>query len=102
MNPFEEISNKVGSKVEVTHKGKWSDAPSWAKWLAQSADGTWEWFSTKPKPRNFGLYVAGTFVVSGKGKSETIKSGDGKYYITRPNPNWRKTIEKRPTGAERK
>lgn len=30
-------------------KPKWASAPDWAKWLARDTDGTWHWFSSKPK-----------------------------------------------------
>ncbi len=80
----------------LTYDKSWEEAPDWAKWKAQSADGTWEWFSTKPRACDFGLYVKGTFMPSGKGKKEIIKSGDGNRYFTRPNPEWRKTVSKRP------
>lgn len=76
-----------------TYDADWSEAPEWAKWKAQSADGTWEWFSTKPKAYDFGLYVKGTFMPSGKGKKEVI--GGGTRYWSTPNPDWRKTVEKR-------
>jgi hypothetical protein len=26
----------------------WIDAPEWAQWLAQDADGIWHWFDEKP------------------------------------------------------
>ena len=100
-NPFNEMSNKLNTNIGFSTKGKWADAPDWARWIAQSADGTWEWFSTKPQPHNFGLYVVGTFMPSGKGKKETIMSGDGKYYFSKQNPNWRGTVEKRPKEKEK-
>lgn len=90
---------EIDGSIGVTYDSSWNDAPGWAKWKAQSADGTWEWFSTKPKAYDFGLYVKGTFMASGKGVKETIKSG-GSHYLTRPNPNWRKTIEKRPSPSD--
>ena len=27
---------------------RWRDAPEWARWLTQSADGTWWWHKNKP------------------------------------------------------
>lgn len=78
-----------------TYRGDWQEAPKWANWKAQDADGTWKWFSTKPKPHNFGLYVKGTFLATGKGKEEIIGSENATHYLTTPNPSWRKTIEKR-------
>lgn len=87
---------EVTGHIGVTYKSSWDNAPSWARWRAQSADGTWEWFSTKPQPHDFGLYVVGTFMPSGKGKKESIHTG-GSHYMTKPNKEWRKTIEKRPT-----
>lgn len=29
-------------------KPDWKDAPEWANYLAQDADGTWQWFSKEP------------------------------------------------------
>ena len=31
-------------------KPDWSDAPEWADYLAQDANGTWYWYEGKPKP----------------------------------------------------
>lgn len=75
-------------------KPEWSNAPEWAKWLAQSADGIWDWFETKPKACNFGLYANGTFMCAGNGRKECASKE--KYIVTSPNKEWRKTIEKRP------
>ena len=98
------IAKEKGIKIEgtigVTHDTTWQNAPDWAKWKAQSADGTWAWFSTKPEPHNFGLYVIGTFMPSGNGKYENIKSTNGSHYLTQPNPKWKQTITKRPLTKE--
>ena len=93
-----EMSKKLGKKITIgaTHDSSWDEAPDWARWKAQSADGTWEWFSTKPKGYNFGLYVSGTFMASGKGKKEVIGLDGKTHYTTRPNPEWRGTVSKRP------
>lgn len=29
-------------------KPDWKDAPEWANWLAQDADGEWNWFQFEP------------------------------------------------------
>lgn len=100
MKPELDEKELVGARIGQTYDGGWEEAPSWAKWKAQDADGTWSWFGTKPKPHNFGLYVSGTFMPTGKGEKETIKTGSGVYYLTNPNPSWRKTISKRPTAAK--
>lgn len=86
----------IDGVIGVTHDSEWDNAPDWAKWKAQSADGSWEWFSTKPQPHNFGLYVVGTFMPSGKGQKETIRTNTGSHYMSRPNPEWRSTVSKRP------
>ena len=31
-------------------KPSWKNAPAWAKWLAQDADGTWYWYEFRPEP----------------------------------------------------
>jgi hypothetical protein len=92
-----EFSKRTGYQATINVSGKpsWDNAPEWAKWLAQSADGIWDWFETKPKAYNFGLYVKGTFMCAGKGKKECATKGT--HILTRPNKEWRKTIEKRPT-----
>lgn len=30
-------------------KPSWSDAPSWAMWLAQNEDGQWWWYESEPQ-----------------------------------------------------
>lgn len=36
------VTNTVGFKPS------WESAPSWAKWLAMDANGTWFWYKNKP------------------------------------------------------
>jgi len=31
-------------------KPEWKDAPKWANWLAQDANGDWYWYKEKPEP----------------------------------------------------
>ena len=98
MNELETIfKEKFGQNKTLGFSSKvdWSEAPHWANWCAQSADGMWDWFSTKPKAYDFGLYVKGSFMASGKGKQESMSSTT--HIVTRPNPDWKKTIEKRPS-----
>lgn len=73
----------------------WVNSPDWAKWCAQDADGCWSWFSTKPQPYDFGLYVKGTFMPYGKGIKKNMS--EATHIMTNPNKNWRSTVEKRPT-----
>ena len=82
--------------IGIARDGDWSQAPEWAKWKAQDAEGIWSWFSTKPQPYNFGLYANGTFLASGKGKKEQVDKGYT-HYLSTPNKDWRKTVSKRPT-----
>jgi len=35
-------------------KPDWKDAPEWARWLAMDDDGSWWWYSIRPK--NYGAY----------------------------------------------
>lgn len=30
-------------------KPNWKDAPGWAQWLAQDADGVWYWYESQPR-----------------------------------------------------
>lgn len=36
------------------NKPDWKDAPEWAEWLAQDADGAWWWFQNEPEQRGGG------------------------------------------------
>ena len=80
--------------LSTSRQPDWSQAPEWAKWLAQDKDGVWSWFSTKPEPHNFGLYANGTFLASRKGKKESYSKTT--FTLTSINENWRKTVVKRP------
>lgn len=67
----------------------WEDAPDWAEWLAQDADGFWAWFRREPRLGHNEDWVVGeqtalpTWSKAGKGQT---------------NPNWRTTLERRPEG----
>ena len=62
-------------------KPSWKDAPEWAMWLAQDADGEWCWCENKPSAVVWYWYPDGHF-------SSACES--------KPNPNWRNTLEARP------
>ena len=61
-------------------KPAWKDAPVWAMWLAQDADGEWCWCENKPSAARSYWYPHGHF-------SSACES--------KPNPNWRNTLEAR-------
>ena len=63
-------------------KPDWKDAPDWANWLAQDADGIWGWFSSMPDAMDT-CWV-------GLGKWAECVYTDGR------NPNWRDTLEQPP------
>lgn len=64
----------------------WDDAPEWANWLAQDSNGWWYWFEIEPYQEeacwNFG----------GDEEYDRIRAIDAI-----PNPNWRNTLQSRPT-----
>jgi hypothetical protein len=55
----------------------WADAPEWAKYKAQDANGSWYWFSDEPDMESRQWY-------SGKMLE--------RYIVSEPNPNWRTTL----------
>ena len=60
-------------------KPKWKDAPDWANWLAQNADGGWCWFEKEPYASLGKNWIGG-------GMSTKVVVID----------NWHDIIEKRP------
>lgn len=70
------------SVVEAEGKPSWDDAPKWAQWLAQDHNGAWDWHEDKPE--SFGS------VWNQGGMVAEASWGDA-------NPNWRNTLEQRPT-----
>lgn len=65
-------------------KPDWKDAPEWAEWVAQDADGTWWFYGYKPRP-----WLGMCWMTSHPmGRQHPHKS--------EPNKNWRKTLENRP------
>jgi len=78
--------------ISTSRKPDLTEAPEWARWLAQDKDGCWAWFSTKPQPHNFGLYANGTFLASDKGKKEGCSKTT--HTLTTPNKDWKKSVIK--------
>ena len=74
------VSAESGS-VASGNKPQWKDAPQWAMWLAQDADGEWCWCEKKPSAVVWYWYPDGHF-------SSACES--------KPNPDWRNTPEARP------
>jgi len=63
-------------------KPSWIDAPEWANYLAQDADGQWYWFEDKPElKRGLALWINR----SGVAKKAEVR-----------NVDWRSTLEQRP------
>lgn len=65
-------------------KPHWSDAPVWAKWLAQDSDGEWFWYSEKPNLKT--------------GKAGWIERAGSHYEWARKTPNYEpfeNTLEQR-------
>lgn len=65
-------------------KPSWDDAPEWAQWLSQGADGAWKFHSTRPKFFDGWGWLSTCL-------DKQIFAGHGK-----PNPRWHETLESRP------
>jgi hypothetical protein len=65
-------------------KPSWDDAPEWAQWLSQGADGAWKFHSTRPKFFDGWGWLSTCL-------DKQIFAGHGK-----PNPRWHETLEQRP------
>lgn len=78
----------MGQKIA---KPSWENAPEWAKWLAQDADGEWCWFRHKPLKESEPAIWNNDINLSVKDETQWRRAGESK-----PNENWRRTLEKRP------
>lgn len=59
----------------------WTQAPSWARYAAMDANGTWMWYVDKPAPRNARWYA-----------------DTGGFESFNPCPvHWTQTLTERPT-----
>jgi hypothetical protein len=70
-------------------KPHWVDAPEWAQWLGQDADGQWWWHEFRPKPESF----------TERGEPEFWHSVNSQYDWARSTPvkgDWKETLEHRP------
>ncbi|MNJ40044.1 hypothetical protein D3C77_349290 [compost metagenome] len=73
----------TGHKDEIPHGlPSWDDAPEWANWLGQCADGGWEFYEDEPVAKN-------DYWEHAKKGARTQMSGE-------PNSDWRNTLQKRP------
>jgi hypothetical protein len=36
----------------------WDSAPKWANWVAQSSNGTWDWYENKPHQDPCGIWMS--------------------------------------------
>ena len=62
------------------NKPEWSEAPEWAQYLAQDADGEWYWFELQPSKESEYWFLA-----SCVGQSQRV--------FAEP---WTRTLEPRP------
>ena len=62
-------------------KPSWTDAPEWADYLAQDADGKWYWYENEPDDSNRLASWSPSFGLWDKAELR--------------NPNWRSTLEQR-------
>ena len=82
---------KTKTMNQATAKPSWENAPEWAQWLAQDADGEWCWFRHRPL-KDSGMHIWNNNVsLAVKGEMQWQRSGE-----SAPNENWRNTLEKRP------
>ena len=66
-------------------KPNWNNAPEWAQWVAQDADGQWTWYDRKPMQFNTHIWY-----------------NDSQYFVAyndEANNNWQKTLEERPVSV---
>ena len=72
-------------------KINWDNAPKWAYWAAQDADGEWWWYEGKPyigEKDELWLY-------------DYAPSYDADLMCqTEPNPNWRDTLTEKPDNSK--
>lgn len=67
-------------RADLQNKPRWLDAPEWAEWLAQDADGEWYWYKSKPvETKECHWHAGNQFCAKG------VVLGD-----------WRDTLEQRP------
>jgi len=66
--------------IVKTYSIRWEDAPEWAQWAAQDADGEWWWYEAEPI-----RYVASW--ARHVGRRDRIEELEHR---------WRDTLEKRP------
>lgn len=78
--------------IEKLESGKpdWKDAPEWAEWLAQDYDGVWWWYAEKPVQDKV------QWILTNWQKLPIWANTDA-----RTNPEWKETLEKRPTHEEK-
>lgn len=71
--------------IEKLESGKpdWDDAPEWAEWLAQDADGSWWWYESQPQ--------------QGSDEWSPMLSRFYKPHDAIKTIDWKNTMEKRPT-----
>lgn len=68
-------------------KPKWKSAPEWAKWLAQDYNGSWYWYSHKPR-----IYTD----LHAWGINDPLAKVQ-RAYRDCLNHEWQSTLEKRPS-----
>lgn len=61
------------------NKPNWKEAPEWANYLAQDADGAWYWYEDEPK-------IEGNQWIVESGRDDEADHS---------NLNWKETLEKR-------
>jgi hypothetical protein len=81
--------DRTMSKPNNNTPPPWSEAPDWAMWRAQDYVGEWWWYEEEPKPHNRGIFASGGEFAFG---SERKKA-----HTSDANPNWKSTLEKRPS-----
>jgi hypothetical protein len=72
-------------------KPNWENAPEWAQWLAQDADGQWCWFRHKPLKESEPAMWNNNLSLSVKGQPQWQRASKQSSSV-----NWRRTLEERP------
>lgn len=72
------------------NKPSWQDAPEWANYLAQDAEGSWYWYDECPRPRD---YEGGESMWDNNGSEFKRASWSA------VKGDWRDTLEQRPSNT---
>ena len=75
-------------KTDVNTPPPWSEAPPWAKYMAQQPEGDWYVFSHKPFKTRNGFSYGAEWAACGKFSFHIAKG--------KQNQKWQDTLQERP------